>query len=339
MYLKKASCCRVVLLLCLGGVGCSTTQQIQAPFTLDKLTDRAKINLETPAQIVVTQKVKGSVKNCQTLKNHLKVRIKSVKTEKYQETATGCPENGIMILETKKEQPKGLYMIDVSLEPADALIEAPTIAVRYPNPDFKSGPDQLPSGAKDLAQNQSIKGAVNYSAGMTTTWFKLKGKKSNVALTLLGDGDANDLNAQVYQFTESAKTPSLIGRLYPRRKDEFKLGENDVYVKITGNEFSGEQKFSLVRRDIIAVRKVRVNVIDVYSINDATSVALLKPSSALKVDSEVSLFGKRSTGETVSVGKCTVTSVGEAQVSCHLDQPKPTNMVEYRAETNVGGQS
>jgi hypothetical protein len=338
---------RVLLFLCLGLEGCGSIPTVPLPFVLDKPSTKASVVLDSDAQIVLGQPIKRG-QSCDKVKAKLSGSVTNVKKDEKVELKLSCTEVKGAVVLISSVLSKGTYLVAVQGGEEPIFSDTPSIVLRYPDPDFKSGADQELEGAKELVANQTIKGVENYSSGVSTQWVHLKGKKGTLSLTFFEEGDGRWLNAEVYAQAGDGKKPRLLGILLPKRKRDFKINEDNLFVKVTAREFGAERKYSLLRFDGKAGTgpngkggtRVSVAVIDCYPVGDSSAVVLLKASSAVKLNEEISIFGKKSDGASVSLGKCTVTGISQGQASCRLEEASLSNIVEYRAEVvSTGGES
>jgi hypothetical protein len=338
--------------LLLSLLNCSSVPTVTLPYVLDTPSTKAKVVLDSEARIIVGQPVKRGA-TCEKVKSSVSSSVVNEnKNEKVLMKLSCTDVRGAVALISPVLQ-KGNYLVEVKGGDEPLFSDTPSIVLRYPDPDFRSGADQEMEGAKELLANQTMKGVANYSGGVSTQWVHLKGKKGNVSLTFFEEGDGGRwLNAQVFSVASDGASPKLVGILLPKKKRDFKIEDDNLFVKVSAREFGGERKYSLLRHDSAGKGKGGgsgagfvgtgprsvVGVIDVYPVGDSSAVVLLKVTSTLKLNDEVAIFGKKIDGNSVSLGKCTVTGISDGQASCHLEEASLTNIVEYRAEAN-GGQA
>ncbi len=319
--------------------GCAT-QSAKIGTPLESSNTKVKFSLDSPGTILVAQKV-GPKADCDSLKRRISVSMSKQGNGTNVPTTVSCDFlKGNLVVTSKTLQPKGDYSIGIRRTDVKGFKENPVIYAKYEDPDFSGGADSLVDGAKELVTGQSIKGAVSYPAGNSTEWVRLKGKNASVGLTLVWGPEAKDVKAEVYDAT--AKTPKLMTVLANKKKRMVPLRNSNVLVKITAKAYGGTGQYSLIRADAGALgttsvaRGFAIPVIDCYQVGDNNSVVLLQAVTGVKVNDEVSVFGRKTSGENVTIGSCQVTSIVGSQASCKMDRDV-TGFVEYHAEGRISG--
>ncbi|MBI4403825.1 MAG: hypothetical protein HY537_06680 [Deltaproteobacteria bacterium] len=328
---KRISAC--VLLFFISG--CSSLTTVQLPRVFDDRDDKFLVKLAASGQIIVRQKFPEKAKPCEAYKINFKVEIKKAKGSRIpvRYVCTFLPGN--LVAMSSGMLPKGEYEVrGVNISGPMPFKETPVLSVRYLDPDFGSGTDQDFGGAVELGENATVKGAVNYADGNTTNWIRAKGK-GTMLLDFIDPSENHDLKALVFSF--SKETGSLVPISALRHKGPRRMRTTgEVLIKVVGPAYEGERSYSVSRRDLQATKKVRIPVIDCYPLDGASSIVLLGGAEGLKANDEVSVLGKKATGENVSLGACKVISIEGSQASCRLDRLPPENILEYRAEAAVG---
>jgi len=317
-------------------VGCSS-QVTKLPEEFYTNT-KVKIKLESRGQVLAAAKIKKGAK-CEAIAKGLKLEVQSDKGKNFS-TSTSCSFlPGYLVAHTVVPLAKGEYRVKATLDNPKNYQDEAKLSVRYADADFSSGSDQDFGGAAELAENQTVKGTVNYLAGDATDWVKAKGG-SAVMLTLLEDGEG--ASAIVYKLAKGASDPRAAGELKNKQKKRFKLEKGEeLLVKVSADKFKEEGSYTLIRRDLTGSaageKKENLGVIDAYPLTDSSSLVLLRAVAKMKVDDEVEITGMRASGAPLKLGKCRVGSVADGQASCRLDRVLPSDLVEYRAEAVLGG--
>jgi len=325
----------ISFLILLSGCASQTTNLPEEFYTNTKI----KVKLETRGQVLAVAKLRKGTR-CESVAKTFKLEMKSDKGKKIFSNVSCTALPGMMVAQSAIA-PKGEYQVKALLESRKGLDEAEAkISVKYADADFASGADQDFGGAAELAENQTVKGTVNYLAGDATDWVKAKGG-SSVILTLLEDGEGT--TAKVYKLSKGNADPSAIGELTNKQRRRFKLDKGDeLLVKVSGDKFKKEGSYTLIRRDVsggaAGGKKESIAVIDSYPLNDSSSVVLLRAVERMKVDDQIEITGMRASGAPLKLGKCRVGSLADGQASCRLDRVLPSDLVEYRAEAVLGGE-
>jgi hypothetical protein len=326
-------------LVVIGLAGCGSTPTLKVGSLLENPRMNFKATLPAPGKLFIAQKIEGKKPGCDEMKTSLSVTMRKDGDNKVLNTIYDCklmPGNIVAI--TKDNVGKGDYAIRVERALKPQFKEKPQVLARYADPDFNAGPEYLIDGAKELAAGQAFKGVVSYPQGATTQWVRLKGKSARVGLTLIQGPEARDLTVQVYENSPSSKGVTLVATLLPKKKKMLSLKEDNLLVKISAKAYAGSGEFSLVRSDGEAAKGgagagVSIPVVDCYQVSESASVVLLESGKGgLKVNDEVRVFGKKTSGENIALGNCQVTSIVGTQASCRLDEAVGAGFVEYHAE-------
>lgn len=317
-----------LLVLSLVNACASTVTKLPEEFSSSA---KVKVKLESRGQILAATKLKKGGK-CEPGAKSLKLEVQSDKGKSFS-TSTSCTlVPGHLTAYTTVPLAKGEYRVKATSENEAKL------SVRYSDADFASGADQDFGGATELAENQSVKGTVNYLAGDATDWVKAKG--GAMMLTLLEDGEGT--TAFVYKLAKGGSDPTALGEIKNKQKKKFRLDKGEeLLVKVLGDKFKEEGSYTLIRRDLTGSaaggKKESLGVIDAYPLTDTSSLVLLRAVAKMKVDDEIEITGMRASGAPLKLGKCRVGSVADGQASCRLDRVLPSDLVEYRAEAVLGG--
>lgn len=324
--------------LSLSLVGCSSLSEHKLGETVSK-GSKVKVKLEGKGQIFVSQAVSAKTR-CLGLRGALEVSVRGEPGTPPIALTTTCElVKGQYSVITKEMLQPGNYSVQVSNgENGRYLLGKPMVAARLEDPDFNSGADFIVHGAKDLPSGQVAKGLISYPTGNATDWIKISGKGGAVALTFLDGSDNKELTAQVFDMSRGAKAPRLIGVLSHKKTRTFPLKSDNLYVRVKESGY-GDGNYSLIRGDSAAAAVsgsgggggVKLSVIDCYQVSEGESVVLLEAGEGLKVQDEVVVFGKKTSGELEPLGECEVTAVQAGQASCRMGNQVGTQYTEFRA--------
>lgn len=322
--------------------GCAGSQVAKLPEELSPSGKKVVVKLDSRGHILAAVKLKKGMR-CEVNPKGLKLEIKGVeKGNKFSVVQSCSFLPGMLVAHSSVPLTKGEYEVHASIDKKGKGLEGDAkLSVRYGDADFSSGADQDFGGAAELAENQTVKGTVNYLIGDATDWVKAKGG-SAVMLTLLEDSDGT--TAKVYKLAKGSANPYAVGELRNKQRRRFKVDKGDeLLVKVSGDKFDGEGNYTLIRRDLsggdAGGKKVNLAVIDCYPVTNSSSLVLLRAAENMKVDDEVEITGMRASGAPLKLGKCRVGSVADGQASCRLDRVLPSDLVEYRAEAVLGGET
>jgi len=321
---------------------CGSLPAARVGSTLDSGNTKVKVSMGGRGLLFVAQKLSGKA-DCESLKRTLSVSITEDGVGNPVVTTSVCDFiKGNLVVSSKSPVAKGEYTISIKRINDRAYKDNPGVYAKYEDPDFAGGPDYLVDGARELTTGQSLKGGVSYPNGNTTEWIRLKGRNVSAGLTLLLTGDAKDVKAEIYDTGVDAKTLTLVGTLQPKKKRMVRVRNSNMLVKISAKPYTGAGEYALVRADAGSAgttsvsRGVKIPVIDCYQVGDNNSIVLLQAVAGVKVNDEVSVFGRNAGGETVAIGNCQVTSIVGSQASCKMDGAV-TGYVEYHAEGRISG--
>ncbi len=312
--------------------GCGSSQLMKTPQSLESLSERVRVKAEGKAKILVIQKLAPGA-SCDKVKKEIKVAIKSDVGGDSIPVDSSCEfQPRSVTVQTTSYVGKGNYEVNVN-GPSDRkkFIGAAIVTTDCEDPEVNSGPDQDFGGAMALAENQTFQGKVDYANGNATNWIQLPAKSAEMSLFFLTDAPS-DVKARLFVLPRGAKAPRRLEALTPKVKKYFRPAEGTLYVQVTGQRLKGEVNYSLTRKDSSLTKSVTVPVIDCYPVNANTSVVLLKPSEAMKVNDELQISAQKAKGGTISLGRCVVTSVSDSQVSCRMQAVPTSDLSHYRAQ-------
>jgi len=317
------------------GVGCSSLSEYKMGEVLPSADETFKLKLDSKGRIFVSQRLSAKGRPvCEKLKADLSVSIKRESDgEKIavEESCTFLP--GRLVAIAKDNAAKGEYMIALSRGGKADLYDAkPFLGAKYVDPEFNSGTDYVVDGATELPKGQSAKGIIAYANGNRTDWIRLKGKNARVGLTLLENADAREVGAEVYKILKGGGRPVRIATLLPKKKRSFQVTADDLLVKLTAESYEGAMSYSLLRSDEAGGKKINIPVVDCYPVDEDSSIVLLGKADAVKVGDEITVFGKTTAGERVTVGTCQITSLSENGASCRMAARLRQTYLEFRAE-------
>lgn len=325
-------------LLCLLVAGCSTLPEPRFGSMLDKSSMKFRVKLEGKGKIIVAQKLTG-LRRCEDLKKlfTVKIREESNSTASPVTVTSSCTYlKSTLAAVSQNGLNPGSYVVEVSRkESGRSFDKNPLLQAKYDDPDFNSGGDYTVDGAKDLVAGQSLKGNVDYAQGNSTHWVRLKGKNTTVALTLVLNKDAKEVQAQVFDLPLGQEYPKLVGVLQPKGRRTFKLKEDNLVVRVSAKNSSAKGEYTLMRSDASGSgRALNIPVLDCYQVGEG-SIVLLTKVEGMKVNDMITVFGKTPGGAQATLGHCQVNSIVDAQASCKMDSIPDQNYIEYRAEARL----
>ncbi len=323
--------------------GCGSLPAARVGSTLDSGNTKVKIAMGSKGLIFVAQKLSGKA-DCDSLKRSLSVSISEDGIGKNVTTNSVCDFiKGNLVVSSKVAVNKGDYTINIKRINDRAFKDNPQVYAKYEDPDFAGGSSYLVDGAKELTTGQALKGGVSYPNGNATEWIRLKGRNVGAGLTFILAPEAKDIKAELYDTGLDGKALKLVGTLTPKKKKIVRVSNSNMLVKVSAKPYGGAGEYSLVRADqgsagtTSVARGLKIPVIDCYQVGDNNSVVLLQAVNGVKVNDEVSVFGRKSSGgETVAIGSCQVTSIVGTQASCKMEG-SVTGYVEYHAESAKAG--
>jgi len=331
------------LFLALGIAGCATLSDHKLGEPIGRGQNKVRVKLEGKGQIFVAQRYLPKAK-CALLKRALNVSVQGEAGTPPVVMIPNCEmlKGQYAILSKEVLQP-GTYTVQITKgEGAKLLLEKPLVSARLEDPDFNSGADFIAQGAKELPVGQVAKGFVSYANGNQTDWIKVPGKGGAVSLTLVDGSEKKNITAQVYDLSRGARAPRLMGSLGHKKTRSFPLKSDNLYVKLKSETYSGEGNYSLIRGDsapsvaaVVSGGK-KLSVIDCYQVAEGESVVLLEANESLKVQDEVIVFGKSSSGEIQQLGECEVTNVQAGQASCRMSGRVDSRFTDFRATKKQG---
>jgi hypothetical protein len=201
----------------------------------------------------------------------------------------------------------------------------------------------MPDGGKELAAGSVVKGMVDAPKGNATDWIKISGKGAVTALTFIDNSDEKVLTALVYDLSQGARRPKLIGKLPHKATKSFANKNGKLFVKVKGENLLSVGAYSMIRGEAlsaapsVATSGSKLTVVDCYAVADGESVVLLEAGEDVKVSDEVSVFGKSTQSELVPLGDCEVTAVQGNQASCKLSVSVDSKYVEFKAVAKPRG--
>jgi hypothetical protein len=311
--------------------GCSSMPEVKLGSEMTKR--EVKIKLAASAQVIVLQPLSLKGATCEKAKEAFQVEVRSETTSDRYETRENCGllKNQVAFT-TKKLLPEGAYRI-IFKQTAKVKVDEvkPSVYARYEDADFNSGTDFVLEGAKEFAEGTPVKGVISYPEGNATDWYRLKGKNQMVTLTYL-ENAANDIHAQVYEAADGGKA-RLIANLEPKQRKSFKVANDNILVKVSAKSFMGKGAYSLLRLDKAGGGSLgeKLAVIDCYQISDNQAAVLLKATDTVKMNDAITVYAKKATGESQSIGECNVEAVAEGQASCTLNTKVSSDFVEFFA--------
>ncbi len=313
-------------------IGCSSTSSLKAPQVLEQVPDDTELQLESLARILVFQGLAKGV-DCQKAKSSLPVTIKGGKKGGSVAVEANCTlVPGTLVMQSKGYLEKGKYQVKVG-RPKDRkyFIGQSTVTTDCKDPDANVGPEQDYVGAEMLGANQVVKSKVDFANGYATHWYHVGEKKGNTTLHLLSDAP-KEIRAQLFVLKNGTQHPFPIDALQPKVKKTIGPIDGQLFIRVSGVRYKGEASFSIARKDNAVAKSVNVPVIDCYAVGGESSVVLLKPNDSLKVNDRLNVSARKSKGGNIFLGACTVTSVSDSQVSCHLPMALAKDLSHYRAE-------
>lgn len=306
-----------------------------------KEDEKFTARLESDGELVIRQRLKSATTPCAGAAKALfiEARKKGDGGGKVAYRSDCSLFTGYLAFRPQKTMGKGDYAFTLD-EKSDGyrfLIDKPEIVVKYKNPEFASDTDQIPAGAKALAENQQVKDKVNASTGDQSDWVQVMGKDSQVQLTLLVPNPNGGMKGLLYQQLKGEGDPHFIGKLLPGKRRTVRVVDGNIFVRLVGDTYGDEVEYTLLRKDSAVTRVVRLAVVDSYRVSGTASVLLLTAVDGLKVKDEVRVSGKTDEGNLVPLGACRVTTIEGGQAACRLEAVPDSTIAEFKAEARLEG--
>lgn len=320
------------VILAIALVGCAGKEIKTAPLNawIDENPYESELKIESPAKIGLMQPLAKDGPGCEKAAKELEFGIHPTKKDKQIiRIEKLCIEKPHMIVfQTQDFLQPGSYSFKVETPAKTKLI------VNYQDPDFGSGPAQIPSGSTPLDKNGKVSSALNASLGIKTAWIHILGDKGRTTLGVVADG-GQDLTISIYKMTENLANQHLIKSIKSKENIKLDLSSDPLFLKLESSVFSGELKYTVFRKDGAgsgAESRVAYNLVDRYILSESSSTLIIEANESLKVGDELLVFGQKAGSSIGELGRCKIMEIKGAEASCQLDGVNLQGVSQFRIE-------
>ena len=308
------------------------------PVNIETQMDEFVITTESSGLVGFFGKLKKKVTCDQLSVGKIDLEIYNKKTVKKIKLIKDCKsfKNSVWI-RSADFIPSGKYHFEFSRSDSLRFLDGnPQPRVRFKNPDFRSGSDQVVTGSMGISGNQTLTESVSYNQGDRTDWFLLEGNEGRISVAFQAIDTKNPSTAHIYKRKKGRKRLRRVLRLKPGHPRTLILkSESDLFVRVRAAAYKAQSKYVLRRRILKKKPKKKVRtipIVDCFPVDSKSSTALIQNSEGLKVGDSIQVLGAKNGQGFQKVGDCQVSSISSGQATCQMNMVVKAEFSHFKGE-------